>query len=472
MLDQISEESSEEKLNQAQAYKLRKTSVVKRVGLALIGLLLFASLGLLVTRNASHSKSRGNGNKFSMQRGQNVPVTVAKVTQKAVPIQLQAIGNVQAYNSVAVTPQVSGQITGIYFKKGQDVKKGQLLFTLDPRTQIAAIQQAEGTLARDMAQVQSARATLNKSLTAVQQAKATQIKDEAQANFTKAQAQRYNILVSQGAIDKNTAQQYSANAASAAATVQADKQAVANAQAEIAVDKASIKNAQGVIAADQAAIDNAKVQLSYTKVYAPIDGQVGDILVTTGNIAQPGSANPVVKINQVRPIQVSFSVPEKYLPEIQKYAQGNKLSVQVTFPNDPNNSVNGVLTFVNNTVDNTTGTIQLMGSFANTQGKLFPGQFVNATLTLTTQSNAIVVPSQAVQQGPNGQFVFVVNTDNNTVKNVPVKTGTLSNGLQVIDQGLQPGQTVVTDGQANLIDGSKVLIKSGSQSGGNVDESF
>ncbi len=340
----------------------------------------------------------------------------------------------QAENTVSVTPQIGGEITGVYFKKGQEVHKGQLLFTLDDRSAAAALQQAQGTLARDLAAVQQARATLAKDLAAVRQAQANLARDEATAQYAQASSSRYNDLYRQGAISQDQAQQYSATSRSNAATVQADKDAIANAQAATKGDEAAIQNAEGVVVSDQGAVKNAQVQLSYTKIYAPIDGRAGDILVNQGNVVQSGNSSVLVKIDQIHPIQVSFAVPESNLPEIQKYMQNGKLSVDITFPNTNNQPIRGTLSFVNNTVDNTTGTIQLMGTFTNANGQLWPGQYVNTTLTLTTQPNATVVPSQAVQNGPNGQFVFVAKPDM-TVANVPVTVSSTINGLDVVQKG-------------------------------------
>ncbi len=425
------------------------------IGVILLGLLLLGALGFFSLGTLAKPKTK------SRDRGQQaVPVSVATVTQQAVPIQLQAIGNVQAENTVSVTSQVSGKVTGVYFQKGQEVQKGQLLFTLDDQAQLAVIQQAQGTLQRDLAQVQQAKAVINKDLTQVQQATANRARDQAQAKFAQTQENRYRDLYHQGAVSLEQAQQYSTNREAAEATVDADNQAIANAKAAMQVDEEAIKNAQGVISSDEGVLKNAQVQLSYTKIYAPISGRAGNILITLGNVVQPGS-NPLVTIAQVHPIQVAFSVPESELPKIQKYTQDNKLKVSVTFPNSNTAPIPGVLTFINNTVDNTTGMIQLMGNFDNTQGQLWPGQYVNTTLTLTTDQNAIVVPEQAVQNGTNGQFVFVVNPDM-TVANIPVTVSTTYNGLDVIDKGLQLGDRVVTDGQANLIAGNKVQIKTAS----------
>jgi multidrug efflux system membrane fusion protein len=442
-----------------------KSLAKRRIGLSLVGVLLLGSLGFLGMRAGAKTDRPQRGDR----RQQITPVMVAQVTQKTVPVQIQDIvGLVQAENTVSVTPQIGGQITGVYFKKGQEVRKGQLLFTLDDRTALAGIQQAQGTLARDQAAVQQARATLSRDLGLVKQAEATLAKDEAQGRFAQAQASRYTALYKQGAISQDQAQQYSTNSQISAATLDADRQAIANAEATVRGDEAAIQNAEAVVSADQGALQNAQVQISYTKIYAPIDGRAGDILVNQGNVVQANSTNPLVKITQVHPIQVSFSVDESNLPALQRYTRNGRLPVAVNFPNSNAQPLRGGLTFVNNTVDNTTGTIQLLGEFSNDNGELVPGQYVKTTLTLTTQPNATVVPSQAVQNGPNGQFVFVVkpvdddlgdaNYDG-TVENVPVTVSSSVNGLSVIQKGLKPGDRVVTDGQANLVPGSKIRIR-------------
>jgi multidrug efflux system membrane fusion protein len=463
----------------------------KKIILVILGVILLAGV-VIYGIHAGAAKTDKTG-KSDRNKQQVTPVTVAMVTQKTVPIQLQAIGTVQSRITASITPQVSGLIVGVYFKKGQEVKKGQLLFALDDRSEIAAIQQAEGTVAKDQAQVQQnratlsrdvgavdqARATLIKDIASVRQAQATVVKDQAQVNFAQGQSDRYGVLYKKGAISLDTAQQYVENIQTAKATLQADREAIANVQAvlksdQVALinagavvkgDEAAIANAQAVVRSDQAALESAKVQLSYTKIYAPVNGLAGNILVTQGNVVQANSTTPLLTITQIHPIEVAFSIPETNLPQLQKYMQNGKLTVDVTFPNSQGHPTPGVLTFVNNTVDTTTGTIQLIGDFDNVQGPLFPGQFVNATLTLTEEPNATVVPSQAVENGPNGQFVFVVKPDM-TVENVPVTISSSINGLDVVQKGPQPGDKVVTDGQANLVSGGKIRIKTASNSPG------
>lgn len=396
-----------------------------------MSLLLFG-LTYLSACNASSAKTERSAARVQ----QAVPVTVATVTQKAIPVQVQAIGNVQAYSTVSVRPQVGGEITGVYFQRGQNVKKGQLLFKIDDRPLKAALQQAQGNLAKDMAQVK--------------QAQANQVKDQAQEKYAESQARRYTGLGQQGAISKDQAAQYVTNAQALNATVGGDR--------------AAVQNAQAAVNADKAAVENAKVQLSYTSIYSPIDARAGTVIVDRGNLVQANSTTPLVTLSQIRPIQVAFSVPEKQLPEIRKYMANSKLPVTAIIPNDKEPPVSGVLSAVNNTVDNTTGTIQLLGDFVNSQGRLWPGQFVNVILNLKTEPNAIVVPSQAVQAGQNRQFVFVVKSDN-TVESRSVGVARTLNGQSVIAKGLQPGEKVVTDGQSNLVPGAKIQIKTALQPG-------
>jgi len=455
--DDISPDHTNFELPENESNSLPKPQTKKRIGLVITGLLLLGTIGLFSFRALTSTKADVSGKKGD-KREQVIPVAVAIVAQKTVPIQLQAIGNVQAGSTVAVTPQAGGKITGVFFKKGQEVHKGDLLFTIDNRSQMASIQQAQGVLARDQAQVQQARAALAKDLGLVRLAEATLAKDEAQAQFAKSQSDRYNDLYKQGAISKDQAQQYITNNRVSEATLQGDREAIANARAVVEGDKAAITNAEALVATDEGAYQNVQVQASYAQIYAPIDGRAGNILVTEGNVVQANSPNPLVTIAQINPIQVSFAIPESNLPEIQKRMQNGKLNVDVTFTGNTR-PISGTLTFINNTVDNTTGTIQLIGDFNNAGGKLFPGQFVNTTLTLNQEPNAIVVPAQAVQNGPNGQFVFVVDPDENTVTNVPVVAISTIDGLNVIEKGLKPGDQVVIDGQANLVDGSKVKIK-------------
>lgn len=330
-----------------------------------------------------------------------VPVLAATVEQKDMPVELQAIGSVEAYSSVTVKTQITGELTGVYFKEGQDVKKGDLLFTLDKRPFEADLKRQEANLEHDIAQ----------------------------AKLSHLDADRYAGLYKEGVVSK---QQYD--------------QAEANAEA---LDAA--------VLADKAAVENAKVQLIYCSIYSPIDGRTGTLMIHQGNMIKANDTPFLININQVQPIYVTFTVPEQYLADIKRFAAAGKLPVQASIQGDTPPII-GRLSFIDNTVDPATGTIKLKGEFVNADRRLWPGQFVNATLVLHTQPNAIVVPSQAVQNGQQGQFVFVIK-DDKTVEMRPVTVNRSSSGQSIIDVGLKAGERVVTDGQLRLVPGSRVEIK-------------
>jgi membrane fusion protein, multidrug efflux system len=251
--------------------------------------------------------------------------------------------------------------------------------------------------------------------------------------------------------------QFRTNVSTLEATVRADRAAVDNAGASAHAAQAAVDNAQAVIKADEAMVDNAKLQLAYTTIRAPMDGRTGNLLAQQGNIVKANDDGPLVVIAQIRPIYVSFSVAEQHLAAIKQYRDARVLKVQARVPGQE--PAAGELTFINNTVDATTGTIQLKATFPNNDGVLWPGQFVEVTLTLTTQP-AIVVPSQAVQAGQQGAFVFVVKPDL-TVEARLVNVGRRLERDTVIERGLKPGERVVTDGQLRLVPGAKVDIKPG-----------
>jgi multidrug efflux system membrane fusion protein len=326
---------------------------------------------------------------------------VDTAVQKTVPVQLRAIGNVEAYSTVTVKSKVGGELVRVHFTEGQDVKKGSLLFTIDPRPYEAALKQAEANLERDVAQAKHARED----------------------------ARRYESLIQKGVVPQQQYDKFSTDADALEATVLADR----------------------------AAVDNAKIQLGYCTIYSPIDGRTGSLIVKQGNIIKAEDINLVV-INQIVPIDVVFSVPEQFLSEIKKYMALGKLQVEALIPVDQNRPERGVITFIDNAVDTNTGTIRLKGTFANTDRRLWPGQFVNVTLTLTTQPNAILIPSQAVQAGQEGQYVFVIKPDF-TAEQRPVVTGRTLNNKTVVEKGVQAGERVVTDGQLQLVPGTKVEVK-------------
>lgn len=425
-----------------------------RLGVVLVGL---AGLSACA---ASQAETKDGGAKKAA-----VPVLVAMATQKTVPLLVQATGTVEAYSTVSVKSQVGGQLTGVYFQQGQTVKKGDLLFTIDPRPLQAALMQAEAAKAKDLAVVRQAQANVSQAIAQVNQARANVAKDVAQANNAAAQAQRYGSLLQQGAISQDQAAQYQTTATAQRATVQADQQAVANVQAGVAAAEANVKNAQAAVLADEAAIDNAKVQLSYSSIYSPIDGRTGSLKLNQGNLVQANSTDPLITISQIRPIYVTFSIPQRLLPDVQRYSATRKLQVEAAPPNDPRNAVKGELTFVDSGVNTQTGTIQLKGTFTNVGDRLAPGQFVNVVLKLTDEPNAITVPAPAVQNGQNGSFVYVVKADK-TVEARNVTIGDTVNNETVIKKGLQSGEQIVTDGQFNLAPGATIQVKTGLDSKG------
>ncbi|HWO40600.1 MAG TPA: efflux RND transporter periplasmic adaptor subunit [Candidatus Eisenbacteria bacterium] len=374
-----------------------------------VGFQQYASWSL--NKPQAKTESSGNSSAEPGRRGQGraggggrevIPVVVATAVQKAVPIQIRAVGNVEAYSTVSVKSQVTGVLMKAHFREGQNVQKGQLLFTIDPRPFEAALKQAEAALARDMAQLKNARE----------------------------QTRRYAELVQKQYVSQEQYDQIRTNAEAIEAVVEADK----------------------------AAVENAKVQLSYCYIYSPIDGQAGALLVNEGNLVRVNDATPLVVINQVMPINVTFAVPEQHLAEIKRHMAREGLRVTASFASDEGRPEQGFLTFVDNTVDRATGTIKLKAEFKNSERRLWPGQFVNVALTLATQPNMVVIPSEAIQVGQEGQHVFVVQPDKR-VEVRPVTIGATNEGEAVIVQGLTAGEQVVREGQFLLGPGARVEIK-------------
>jgi len=333
-----------------------------------------------------------------------VPVTVADVQQKTVPVQVRVIGNVDAYTTVGIKPQITGEIVGVHFSEGQDVKKGQLLFTFDQRPFEADLMRAEANLAQD----------------------------EAKAKNAEVEAHRYTKLVEAGVVAKEQAEQIQTNYDAMVATVKADR----------------------------AQVEYARVQLIYTKIYSPMDGRTGNLMLHRGTVVKANPDNPIITINQINPIYVTFSVPQQVLPEIKQHMAKGKLKVTATIQGQEDRPETGTLTFIDNNVDLTTGTIKLKGTFENNGRRLWPGQYVNVALTLAEQPNAIVVPTQAIQTGQDGPYVFIVKPDM-TAESRPVRVERNVDNQAVIESGLKPGEKVVTDGQIRLVPGSKVEIKNG-----------
>jgi len=332
-----------------------------------------------------------------------MPVNVATAAKKTMPVEIRAIGNVVASATVSVLARVGGALEEVHFREGAEVEKGQLLFVIDPRPYEVALKEAEAYLARDQALQERAEADLK----------------------------RYAELVKQDFVTKEQYDQARASAASLKATVQAD----------------------------EAAVKNARLQLSYCSIYAPIGGRTGDLLVDAGNLIKANDDHPMVVIYQIRPVEVSVAVPEEYLSRIRVSQASSPLKVRALSDREkPGTIAQGRLVFVNNTIDTATGTILLKASFANEDESLWPGQFVNVALTLGEQADVVVIPSNAVQTGQQGPYVFVVK-DDHTVESRPVVVSRTLGEETVIEEGVQPGQTVVTDGQLRLAPGARVEIK-------------
>lgn len=406
------------------------------------------------------SGSNANVPAEKARRKPAVPVTVASVSQKPVPLQIQAIGNVEAYSTVSVKAQVGGELVRVHFREGQDVRKGELLFTIDPRPFEATLAQAQANLEKDRAQVKQARAMLERDLARVNQARATLAKDQAQAQNAEVQARRYAELLKKELIAQEQYDQVRTNAESLAAAVRADQADIESAEEAVRADRAAIESAEQTVRADQAAVENTKLQLGYTTIHSPIDGRTGSLMLHEGNVVRSSGTNDstLVGINQVRPIYVSFAVPERELPAIKRYMAAGKLEVEAFPAGEEQRPARGVITFVDNAVDRATGTIRLKATFGNEEKRLWPGQFANVVLTLATEPDAIVVPSQAIQTGQEGQYVFVVKPDS-TVEVRPVVVQRIYRGETVVAKGLKPGETVVTDGQLRLVPGATVEVK-------------
>jgi len=339
-----------------------------------------------------------------------------------------------AAHTIEVAPKIAGKIDSVFVKDNQLVKKGDLLFTIDARPFQAQLSQAQANLARDTASLSQAEANL--------------ARDIANEKYAQDQATRYRGLFDQGVVSREQTDQIRSSADALSQTVLADKAAIESARAQIVASKA--------------AVETATVQMSYTTITSPIDGRTGNIAVKQGNVVAANTSD-LMTITEVQPIYVTFSVPEAQLGDIKRYMGQGQLRVQAAPQADTSSQETGVLTFIDNSVDATTGTIKLKGTFQNAANRLWPGEFVRVTLGLTTQPHATVVPNQAVQTGQDGQFVYVVKQDR-TVEMRPVVTGTRVDQELVIDRGLAPGETVVTEGQLRLTPGSHVQVQDSHES--------
>jgi len=369
----------------------RRLFVFGGVGLLVIAVALLAYFGTEIRANERKAPKGSPA----------IPVSVAQVTQEVVPFRLQAIGNVEAYSTVAVKARVDGQIIEVGFKEGEEARKGQVLFKIDPRPFEAALRQAEANALRDAAARDQARS----------------------------QERRYQELLEKNFVSKEAYAQIRTNAAIAEASAKAS----------------------------QAALDNAKLNLEYCTIRAPIEGYSGKIQIQMGNLVRANDVNPLVVINQVRPIYVSFSVPEQRLAEVREHMASRQVAVEALAPGSDHAAASGTLIFVDNAVDPSTGTIRMRARFPNKENLLWPGQFVNVSARLFEQADAIIIPSRAVQTGPEGQYVYVV--DRNMVVDVRRITVQRTEGERaIIASGLAKGEQVVTQGQLRLGPKTRVQI--------------
>jgi multidrug efflux system membrane fusion protein len=331
-----------------------------------------------------------------------VPIVVAEAQRQTVPVELRGVGNVEAVSTVEIKAQVGGTLARVHFHEGEEVRQGALLFTIDPRPFEAALRQAEALLARDQAQLENARQT----------------------------QRRYAELLAGKFISQ---QEYDLVQTAAAAL-------------------------EATVRADRAAAETARLRLAWCTIRAPHDGRGGSLLAHEGDLIKADADEPMVVIHQLRPIDVAFAVPEQELPRIRRQLAAGAVAVTVLLPGEEARAEEGRLTFVDNAVNTATGTIRLKGSFANAEGRLWPGQFVTAVLVLETLKDVVTVPEAAVQTGQQGPYVFVVQADGG-VEQRPVTVGVAWQGLAVVE-GVQAGETVVTDGQMRLYPGAKAEVKS------------
>jgi membrane fusion protein, multidrug efflux system len=364
--------------------------------------LLSATLGSLAALAMACSQGsplQGSG----AGAGAPVPVRVATVERRDAPLEIHTIGTVQAYSTVTIKPQIAGQIASTHFSEGREVRRGERLFTLDPRPFEAELAQAQGNLARDLAQAENAR-----------------------TSFRRIDELFSERVVSRGEYDQARAQRDSLEAA---------------------------------VKADSAAVEDARVRLQYCSIESPLDGRVGQILVHAGNVVKEHET-PLAVVNQIRPIYVSFALPERELDEVRRRMAEGPLSVEATPAREGAGGVGlqGTLSFVDNAVDLSTGTVLLKALFANEGETLWPGQFVDVALTLSVTRGAVVAPTQAISTGQQGAYAFVVKPDE-TVEIRPVVVARRSGEQAIVESGLRPGERVVTDGQLRLAAGAKVTIQ-------------
>ncbi len=380
------------------------------VGLGLL-LLVVAAIAWLVLRPSAKQGGPGGraGGRPPMAAMANlpVPVRIATAAQQDIDIFLRSLGTVTAYNTVTVRSRVSGELVDVAFQEGQQVKAGDLLAQVDPRAFQVALDQARGTQMQNLAQLENARRDL----------------------------QRYQALFKQDSIARQ----------------QVDTQA------------ALVRQYEGAVKSDQANVDNAKLQLDYARITAPISGRLGLRQVDRGNLVSSADTNGLVVITQTQPISVVFTLPETQLPEVRtELAAGKTLTVDAYDRADTRRIATGTLETLDNQIDVTTGTLKLKARFDNADDALFPNQFVNVRLHVLTRKDVTAIPTAAVQQGSAGAFVFLVQ-DDNTIAVRQVKLGAINSGMVAVNEGLKPGDRVVTEGTDRLRAGAKVEILGGAE---------
>ena len=344
----------------------------------------------------------GNKEQLATKDRPAAPVVVAGVELRNIPVQIKAIGNVEAYQTVQIRSQVSGQIQKIFFKEGEDVRQGQLLFQLDKRPFQADLDKAVGQLKRDQAQEEHSRV----------------------------QSERYSDLEKDGIVSHEQADQMRMQAKADASAVEADK----------------------------AAVEAARVQLQYTDIVAPINARAGNLMINLGNLVKANDTPYLVQLNQVTPIYVTFSVPEANLDRVRRHFSSGQLKVLAYPKGQADNPTEGRLTFIDNGVDTTTGMFKLKGTYQNKDLRLWPGQFVDVALELSMQKDAVVVPTRAIQSGQQGEYVYVVRTDS-TAEARPVKTEGAYQSLTLISEGLKVGEQVIVNGQLRVAPNAKVIVQ-------------
>ena len=361
------------------------------------------------------------------------PVSTGLAQEEAVPIQVRAVGNVEPYSTVQVKAQVGGPLLSVKFTEGTNVNKGDLLFEIDPRPFRETLRQAEAAVTQNEAQLRLAEANLARS--------------RAQLKNAQAEAARFEQLSREGISTRMQEDQI--------------RTAAEVAEQSVRGGEASIESIRAALDSDRSAVEQARLALGYCEIRSPLSGRTGNLLLHPGNLVKANDDNPLVVINQIAPVFVTFGVPERYLGQISQQNSRRKLIVEVSADDKHKEEtlpVRGTLAVIDNTVEPNTGSIRLKAVFENRQGRLWPGQFVNTVLTMDTQT-ATVIPSEAIQAGQQGSFVYVVKSDQ-TVEARPVAVGQTAAGKVIVEKGVTAGETVVTDGQSRLFPGAKIVTSS------------